>query len=451
MRPQPVDFRHDVAGTPAAAWDPIVEGLPRRDVLVDGAGVPVERVVVVSAHPDDETLGAGGLLARASHGSEAGISVIALTSGEGSHPGSPTNSRDMLAARRRREGREALEQLGRGITLEYWRLADGGVAAVEQACVERLTDHVGDGRRTLLVAPWRHDGHPDHEAAGRAAAAAAVRTGARLLEYPVWAWHWLTPDPGDWTTAVALPLDRRELQRKQHATACHRSQVAPLSELPGDETLLGPDVLAHFARPVEVFLAEPADDPALDRLHVGGAEPWGADVRWYEERKRALTLAVLPRRRFDRVLDVGCSTGVTTRALAERCRRLVAVDRSAAAVRTSRQRLADLEHVSVEQRQLPEEWPDGSFDLVVVSEVGYFLSPAALDRLVERVVGSLAPSGVVLLCHWRHPVVGWVLDGETVHGAFGAAVPGERLASYDDRDVSILLLGPGDQMPDPLW
>lgn len=82
----------------------------------------------------------------------------------------------------------------------------------------------------------------------------------------------------------------------------------------------------------------------------------------------------------------------------------------------------------------------------MVSEVGYFLSPAALEGLVARVAADLAPGGVVVLAHWRHPVEGWPLDGADVHAAFTAVLP--VAATYADRDVAMLVLG-HDVLPDP--
>ena len=98
---------------------------------------------------------------------------------------------------------------------------------------------------------------------------------------------------------------------------------------------------------------------------------------------------------------------------------------------------------------MPEDWPPGTYDLVVVSEVGYFLAPDALDRLVDRVSGSVERTGWVVLCHWRHPVDGWVLDGAAVHRAFESRAGWVRCGGYRDRDVEILLLGSPDQLPDP--
>ena len=104
---------------------------------------------------------------------------------------------------------------------------------------------------------------------------------------------------------------------KSDAIRAHASQVAPLSDLEGDETLLPEELLAHFEDGPEHYLrTSSADCPtsSLDRLHEEEADPWGAESRWYEQRKRDLVLAMLPRPDFDRTLEIGCSTG----ALAER-------------------------------------------------------------------------------------------------------------------------------------
>ncbi len=443
------DFRHDVRGTPAELWwsHPGRAALPELE-LTDRDGGPVARVVVVAAHPDDECLGAGGLLASAV-GAGLAAAVLVLTDGEGSHPGSPTTSPDELAALRREECRTALDRLGPDIDLHHAGLADGGLGDRESEAVARITQLVGDGVGVVLVAPYRHDGHPDHEAAGRAAAAAAQRTGARLLEYPVWFWHWAAPDSAPWPVMRRLTLPAQLVAAKQHALVAHRSQVVGLSSADGDGPLLGKDVLAHFVGPQELFVEEPPTDPALDRLHREVQEPWGVDTRWYEVRKRALLSALLPARSFRRGLDVGCSTGATTSDLARRCQELVAVDESPAALSVARRRLRDQDHVTVEQGRVPEELPAGTFDLVVVSEVGYFLSPRDLDELVRGIGQRLSPDGVLLLCHWRHPVDGWLLDGETVHRAFESGLGTERLASYVDRDVELLLLGPTCALPEP--
>ena len=436
------DFAHDRAGTPAEAWTQDPRWSRTTPLELDG----VRRVVVVAAHPDDESLGAGGLLAAAHH---RGLTteVVLLTAGELSHPRSPTHSAEQLAGRRLDEARAAVAAVAPGSTMTLLSLGDGSLARAESAITARIVDVVGNGSGTLIVAPWRHDGHPDHEAAGRAAATAARRTDASLVEYPIWWWHWATPDDAPWSELRRFDLDDAARGHKRDAVAAHVSQVRPLSDEPGDEVLLSPDFLAHFAGPVEHFVAGPREDGALDDLHRGDEDPWGVDDRWYERRKRDLTLGVLPRRRFRHGLEVGCSTGALADALAPRCDELDAVDSSASAVAAAQARLAGRTGVRVRHLEVPREWPTGELDLVVVSEVGYFLSPLELEDLVERVDGTLAPDGVVVLCHWRHPVDGWVLDARQVHDAFVAGVRRPVQATYRDRDVEIIVLGDDDVLP----
>lgn len=427
-------FAHDEAGTPARVWSRALADRALPDLDVPST---VDRLVVAGAHPDDETLGAGGLVHLAGR-SGWEVLVVSATAGEGSHPGSPTHDPALLAARRRGELACAATLLARDAAVVCLERPDGSLAEDEEALAAELVEAIGDaGERTLLAAPWRHDGHPDHEAVGRAAAVAARRTDALLVEYPVWAWHWGTEQDLPWADARVVRLDEVALAAKGAAVAAHVSQVAPLSNLPGDGVLLGPALLEHFERDVEVLIEDrgPAGDDALDRVHRDREDPWDVDG-WYERRKRAVTLAGLPREHYGRVLEVGCSVGALALDLAARCDELVAVDSSEAAVEAARARLSGVGHADVRRAEVPAQWPDGSFDLVSVSEVGYFLSPRALGELVTRALGSLAPGGHLLLCHWRHDLVGWPLSGPEVHEAFLAT---GALVVVEHHDADFLL------------
>lgn len=304
---------------------------------------------------------------------------------------------------------------------------DGGLADREGALIADLVRVIADhpatddpsGRSgTLVAAPWRGDRHPDHEAAGRAAAIACVRTDSDLLEYPIWLWHWGCPADAPWAQLRELRLDGAARRAKYTAVRAYASQIAPLSAAPGDGMLLPPAILERFDRETEAFVhAQPRPDDTLDRLHAQVDDPWHTATSEYEIAKRDATCAALPARRYRRVLDVGCSIGLLTAQLARRAERVLAVDASPVALRAAADRL-DEPNVDLRLLRVPQEWPEGRFDLVVVSEVGYFLSPAQLTGLVAAVRRSLEPGGVVVLCHWRHELVGWPLDADAVHAAF---------------------------------
>lgn len=159
----------------------------------------------------------------------------------------------------------------------------------------------------------------------------------------------------------------------------------------------------------------------FDDMYAGSPDPWGFRSRWYEQRKRAVTLAALPDRRYHRAFEPGCSIGELTQGLAERCDRLLATDVSGVALKTAAARLADCPHVEVAQLAVPEQWPDGEWDLVVLSELGYYLDGAGRAELVRRSVGALVAGGTLLACHWRHEVSDYPATGDEVHATLAAS------------------------------
>ncbi len=141
----------------------------------------------------------------------------------------------------------------------------------------------------------------------------------------------------------------------------------------------------------------------FDELYRDHVDPWGFESSWYEERKYALTLASLPDRRYGRAFEPGCSIGVLTKALASRCDRLLAVDGSEQATATASARVAGCDHVEVRRATIPDDWPDGPFDLLVLSEICYYFDLGELDVLVARATSSLAPNATVVAVHWTGP------------------------------------------------
>lgn len=238
-------------GTSEDDWRPWLSRQLRDWPVLEFRMIPAP--VVIAPHPDDEVLAVGGLLALA----DSPV-TIGLSDGEASHPRSPTTTPAALAGRRQSERQRALQLLrgassARQVHLDECHLPDGSLVEHESQIADRLTARLGSD--SWCFAPLGCDGHPDHEAAGRAAAAACQATGARLLSYPVWSWHWGRPaDPRlPWHRATWLPLSTEIQARKAAAIAAFASQIHPLSDAPADSAILSPAILERFRRPYEVF------------------------------------------------------------------------------------------------------------------------------------------------------------------------------------------------------
>jgi LmbE family N-acetylglucosaminyl deacetylase len=440
-----VAFTHHQRTTTEAVWldSPRIAAMPQLTIEWEA----LDKLVVVAAHPDDETLGAAGLLERAArHGVR--VEVLVATMGENSHPDSPTHTPQRLAAVRAVELRNALTLLAPTAHYTALGLPDGNVESHAQELENEIGSAVtSNGQRTMIVAPWSADGHTDHNAVGAAAAKVALTTHSILLEYPIWLWHWGSPTSAQipWPALRKLELTAQERTTKNHAMACHASQVSPLSAAKGDETLLSPEVLSHFDRDFETFIdvagyftpsgttSEPWLAAQFNAIHANGQEPWDPES-WYERRKRTLLLSALPRERFQSVLELGCSTGALTTELAHRAVYLVGVDASSEAVATATVRTSKAINTTIMTATLPHQWPEGCFDLFVLSETGYYLSAADLSDAVEHMAASALPNAVLAACHWRHTIAGWPLGGDDVHRLLNGESRLTLLAAYAEED-----------------
>jgi SAM-dependent methyltransferase len=154
----------------------------------------------------------------------------------------------------------------------------------------------------------------------------------------------------------------------------------------------------------------------FEALYAADPDPWGFETSAYEHAKYERTLAALGDRRYGRGLEAGCSIGVLAARLAERCDELLAVDIAQAAVDAARERLAAHDHVRVERRTLPGEWPEGPFDLVVCSELLYYWDEPTLEEALAVMADSLAPGGRLVAVHYRPKSRVDPLTGDAVHG-----------------------------------
>ena len=172
----------------------------------------------------------------------------------------------------------------------------------------------------------------------------------------------------------------------------------------------------------------------FDTLYRGNTDPWQYQTRWYEKRKRDMCLAVLPQSQYKHGIELGCGNGVLSELLARRCQALVSLDGNHQAVQLAKARLAELSHVKVIQGVIPvklftlkaglleayslaRDTPvmAAPFDLIVISEILYYLSPTDIDIVIAWIQQNLAIGGTLLCCHWRYAIEGFAMTGETVH------------------------------------
>ena len=190
-------------------------------------------------------------------------------------------------------------------------------------------------------------------------------------------------------------------------------------------------------------MSERLDREYFERLYSESRDPWDFETSEYERRKYERTLGILEDRRFRRALEVGASIGVFTAMLAPLCDELVAVDVSERAVAAAKERLARCPNVRVERRSPPEETPNGPFDLVVASEVLYYLPREQMLAAQRRFEEVLAPGGALLAVHWRKETRTYPLQGDEVHELLEAHTrlkktetivePEYRLDLFEDR------------------
>jgi LmbE family N-acetylglucosaminyl deacetylase/SAM-dependent methyltransferase len=401
-------------------------------------------LVVVAAHPDDETLGAGGLIAEASRRNIPTV-VVSVTDGAASHPHSSLTPAD-VARVRSRELHLAIADLSPSSEAIELGFPDGKSDEQLERLAGALAAALPDG--AVIAAPWRGDGHHDHRVVGELCASLAADKRVPLLEYPVWMWHWATPEDTrvPWSIAQSLRLSPEALNSKHRAIARYASQIDRMGDGADDAPILNPQFLSHFHRDSEVFFVTdnnsvgPKDETYFDGIYARSADPWRLSSRWYESRKRAISMASLPRRRYASTLEIGCSVGELTALLADRSDSLLAVDISRAAVDAAQSRTSDQPNVRVEHRDVTVDFPHEAFDLIVLSEVGYYWDLDTLHQMLDQMVTHLSHDGTLLACHWRHPVADYPLTGDQVHDAVSAVSGLHRIAVHREDDFILEVL-----------
>lgn len=175
-------------------------------------------------------------------------------------------------------------------------------------------------------------------------------------------------------------------------------------------------------------------------MYAEAADPWQLESRWYEQRKYAITTALLPYPRFRHAFEPGCSVGVLTEQLLLRCDHVTSTDISVGALDATNARMTAAgtrERVTLLRGSLDQPWPAGPFDLVVLSEVCYYLQPELLREVLDREVPRLAPAATIVAAHWRHKVDEYPMAGDRANDIIGATPGLHHLGVYRDADVVI--------------
>ncbi|MES2530433.1 MAG: class I SAM-dependent methyltransferase [Pseudomonadota bacterium] len=180
----------------------------------------------------------------------------------------------------------------------------------------------------------------------------------------------------------------------------------------------------------------------FDGLYGDDPDPYGLRTRWYEERKRAVLMASLPHARYARVYEPGCGAGELTVDLAARCDDVLASDFSDKALASARRRAIGLPNVRFQQHVLPRDWPheEPPFDLIVVSELGYFLDAESMTALAACAVQALSANGVLVACDWRPDFAERASSTDNVHEAF-AATGLTRSVRHEEADFLLEVWG----------
>lgn len=170
----------------------------------------------------------------------------------------------------------------------------------------------------------------------------------------------------------------------------------------------------------------------FDAMYETTDDPWQFASSGYEQRKYAITVASLPKPRYTSAFEPGCSIGVLTEQLADRCETLLATDIVSGALEQATERLKARPHVRVEQRAIPEDWPEGAFDLVVLSEVAYYFDEPTLAEIVDHVVTSTVNGAHVLAVHWRGET-DYPLTGDRTHELIGRTGSLHQIVHHEEE------------------
>ena len=356
-------------------------------------------LLVIAPHPDDELLGAGAMMARAA-AAGARVGVVILTDGSQSDPGVEPAA---LAIKRQQETRAGLDRLlGVCPPLLFLDQPDGALdaTAVDVSDDSPLGKFVADLSPATILVTDPADAHPDHKAGfGLATRLISAGVGRLLQVMPVSQQVDGVFDPQGYDPHPVGGL----AEAKTAALACHSSQISSTTGFS-----LSDPVRAEFERTEYLRTAYDRDDTEsdavaadhFDAMFDASTDPWGYDDTPYERDRFRRTVAALGGRRYASALELGCANGALTEQLAPLCDRLIATDISASALAAAHRRVGMRPNVTLERRTLPGEVPNGPFDVIVASDMLYYLGLEGVVALMDELVAQAAPTCRMLIASY---------------------------------------------------
>jgi SAM-dependent methyltransferase len=160
---------------------------------------------------------------------------------------------------------------------------------------------------------------------------------------------------------------------------------------------------------------DPSCQMFFEKMYAGVADPWAFATSPYEQYRYARILNALGRRRYQRAFEPGCSIGVLTEQLARVCAYVEATDISPTAVSRAQDRCLALPNVIIKQGGLPDQIPDGTFDLIIFSEIGYYFDRPTLVSLAQELFSRLRNECMFIAVHWLGVSPDHRLTGDQVH------------------------------------
>lgn len=399
---------------------------------LDGLKRDIGKLMVLAPHPDDESLGCGGLISLLRK-AQSEVHIVFMTDGSASHTKSSEFPPNRLAEVREQEAIEASSILGVELhCITFLRLKDSKMHTISKKrsdeLVADLVKMFSSGAFNALAIPWRRDPHCDHISTYEIGARMLDRVGlvCTKIEYPIWLWK--NGKIGDWPAQNEVNPYRLRIDAvtnvKQQAIRAHRSQLGELIMDDSDGFVLTDDLLVPFRTNIEYYFftngrnRETLGQVYFNRLYKENPDPWNFKSSIYELDKYRISIAALGKNKFENALEIGCSVGVHSGLLADVCMALLGVDISEVALNQARIACKEKSNVQFKQLNILTRFPSDNYDLITFCEIGYYFKEEDLLKIFNKIDKSLLYGGKLLFVHWTPYVPDYPLTGSRVHAYF---------------------------------